>query len=251
MRKLILSLLALTIAAALHAQSNGPALELTYLYKNTGTGEQRTVTLLVRGHESLTRFFRKDTLKSRPGHGDFDISGEDDAGRQVYKNTTTGEVIFRDFMARDGNFIPCVVADPMKPLNWVFAAESKQIGKYTCKAASTEFRGRKYEVWYAEDIPVTHGPWKLSGLPGAIVEVRTSDQSHSFILTRVATIPHAEIRKPGNAQSVTIAEFVHTREQSVNDFVNRLAAALPRGAEITSVTSGDYNLETDFKDVKK
>ncbi|GAB6975196.1 GLPGLI family protein [Prevotella falsenii] len=39
-----------------------------------------------------------------------------------------------------------------------------------CKKATTNFRGRYWEVWYAEDIPISQGPWKLCGLPGMILK---------------------------------------------------------------------------------
>ena len=38
-----------------------------------------------------------------------------------------------------------------------------------CKKATTNFRGRYWEVWYTEDIPISQGPWKLCGLPGMIL----------------------------------------------------------------------------------
>ena len=39
-----------------------------------------------------------------------------------------------------------------------------------CKKATTNFRGRYWEVWYTEDIPISQGPWKLCGLPGMILK---------------------------------------------------------------------------------
>ena len=39
-----------------------------------------------------------------------------------------------------------------------------------CKKATTNFRGRYWEVWYAEELPISQGPWKLCGLPGMILK---------------------------------------------------------------------------------
>ena len=39
-----------------------------------------------------------------------------------------------------------------------------------CKKATTNFRGRYWEVWYTEEIPISQGPWKLCGLPGMILK---------------------------------------------------------------------------------
>lgn len=48
-----------------------------------------------------------------------------------------------------------------------------------------------------------------------------------------------------------MSEYVSLREKSIEDFVSALKSKLPRGAEVTVNTNGDYNLETDFSDVKK
>ena len=42
-----------------------------------------------------------------------------------------------------------------------------------CKKATTNFRGRYWEVWYTEDIPISQGPWKLCGLPGMILKANS------------------------------------------------------------------------------
>jgi GLPGLI family protein len=61
-----------------------------------------------------------------------------------------------------------VIEDTPK-FKWVITKDTKFINKYLCKKATTEFRGRKYEVWYTEKIPVSIGPWKFNGLPGLIL----------------------------------------------------------------------------------
>ena len=42
-----------------------------------------------------------------------------------------------------------------------------------CKKATTNFRGRYWEVWYTEEIPISQGPWKLCGLPGMILKANS------------------------------------------------------------------------------
>ena len=55
-------------------------------------------------------------------------------------------------------------------LNWKITNETKKIGSFTCKKATTSFKGRNYIAWFTSEIPVTYGPWKLNGLPGLILE---------------------------------------------------------------------------------
>jgi GLPGLI family protein len=56
-------------------------------------------------------------------------------------------------------------------MKWKLLSEKKIIGKFDCKKASVEFRGRTYFAWYTMEIPISLGPWKFNGLPGLILEV--------------------------------------------------------------------------------
>lgn len=58
---------------------------------------------------------------------------------------------------------------------WKLHDEIKKIGSYTCKKATTSFRGRNYTAWYTDEIPILGGPWKFDGLPGLILEVVSDD----------------------------------------------------------------------------
>lgn len=56
-------------------------------------------------------------------------------------------------------------------INWSLGESKKVICGYQCQNAETEFRGRKYKVWFTEALPSSAGPWKLQGLPGVILSV--------------------------------------------------------------------------------
>ena len=63
------------------------------------------------------------------------------------------------------------VIEPLPKMKWKLSTEQKVIGKYNCKKATVEFRGRTYEAWYTLQIPISLGPWKFNGLPGIILAV--------------------------------------------------------------------------------
>lgn len=63
-------------------------------------------------------------------------------------------------------------------IEWTILPERKQIAGYSCQKAITHFRGRTWEAWFTNLIPVSDGPWKFHGLPGLILEI--SDTQNHF-----------------------------------------------------------------------
>jgi GLPGLI family protein len=74
-----------------------------------------------------------------------------------------------------------VIVDTLPEIEWQLTAETKTIDSLSCQKAIGKFRGRTYIAWYAKEIPVAAGPWKLHGLPGLIVEAEDSLGEVKFI----------------------------------------------------------------------
>ena len=70
-------------------------------------------------------------------------------------------------------------------LNWKVCDEKKKVLGYDCQRATCSFRGRDYEAWFTEDIPMSYGPWKFSGLPGLILEVSDTKNEYHFTATGI------------------------------------------------------------------
>ncbi len=73
------------------------------------------------------------------------------------------------------------------PQNWIVSDSIKQILGHDCRAASCDFRGRTFFAWFAPDIPVKDGPWKLNGLPGLILEAYDKSGHYHFLATNIQT----------------------------------------------------------------
>lgn len=72
-------------------------------------------------------------------------------------------------------------SEKMPDFRWTFIPDTTEtVLGYECMAAGTEFRGRRYTVWFAPDIPVSAGPWKFFGLPGLILAVEESSGIFSW-----------------------------------------------------------------------
>ena len=74
-----------------------------------------------------------------------------------------------------------VTEDTEKP-SWNIMEGSDSVCGYLCQKANSEFRGKKWNVMYTEEIPTTAGPWKLQGLPGLMTYATDSEGIHTFRL---------------------------------------------------------------------
>lgn len=66
---------------------------------------------------------------------------------------------------------------------WKLSSETDTLLSYPCRKAECDFRGRHWTAWYAPDIPLSEGPWKLSGLPGLILKATDSRGHYTFTAT--------------------------------------------------------------------
>jgi len=67
--------------------------------------------------------------------------------------------------------------------NWELVEGDTIILNHPCQKAACNYHGRTWTAFYATDIPISDGPWKLCGLPGLIL--RAYDHSDSFIFNCV------------------------------------------------------------------
>ena len=69
-----------------------------------------------------------------------------------------------------------LIEEDFPVIDWTICEDSTmQVLGYDCHKATAKFRGRTWTVWYAEDIPLSIGPWKLGGLPGLILKAKCDD----------------------------------------------------------------------------
>lgn len=74
--------------------------------------------------------------------------------------------------------------EPLSEMEWQVEDSVKTILGYECTKAETDYHGRKWTAWFATDLPVSFGPWKLHGLPGLILEAN-ADNGNSFVATGI------------------------------------------------------------------
>ena len=106
----------------------------------------------------------------------------------VYKNHPAGAITVTDGLRED----QVTYRDTLNAQQWTMTDSTREVLGYTCQQATANFRGRHWTAWFATDIPISDGPWKLGGLPGLILEAYDKGHQYTFIavgLERVAEEP--------------------------------------------------------------
>lgn len=107
----------------------------------------------------------------------------------IYKNIPDGKVTERAYFDMEHWQY---TEDWEKP-KWEILDESKEIIGYQCFKAVTDYRGRKWTAWFAPEIPVQEGPWKLCGLPGLILEAYDNKEEYRFETDGLTQNPNSEV----------------------------------------------------------
>lgn len=63
---------------------------------------------------------------------------------------------------------------------WKLLPDTTRILGYKCLKATASYKGRNWMAWYAPDIPINEGPWKLCGLPGMILKAEEEKHTYTF-----------------------------------------------------------------------
>lgn len=106
---------------------------------------------------------------------------QDEIGNVIYKDFTSDSLKIREIVYLE----PYVSSEPIPEMRWNITNTTKKIGSFTAKLATTNFRGRNYNAWFTEEIPVSDGPWKFSGLPGLILEVVSENEDYKFLFKSI------------------------------------------------------------------
>lgn len=78
--------------------------------------------------------------------------------------------------------------------NWSLEKGDTTVLGYKCKKARLAYGGREWTAWYAPDLPISGGPWKLYGLPGLVLKAEDASGTHRFIAYSLFKV---------NAQAIT------------------------------------------------
>lgn len=106
---------------------------------------------------------------------------QDEIGNVIYKGFTEDSLKIREIVFLQ----PYVSSEPIPEMEWNITNTTKNIGSFITQLATTQFRGRVYNAWFTQEIPISDGPWKFSGLPGMILEVISEDGDYKFLFKAI------------------------------------------------------------------
>jgi GLPGLI family protein len=86
------------------------------------------------------------------------------------KMTVTDDIIPEDYIYEENK----------TDRKWALLNDTLMVCGYACNKAAASFGGREWTVWYAPEIAISDGPWKLYGLPGLILKASDSTGTHTF-----------------------------------------------------------------------
>lgn len=149
-----------------------------------------------------------------------------------------------------------LVGENIKKIHWQITTVSKKIGVYNTIKAIGIYRGRKYEAWFAPEIPVPFGPWKLQGLPGLILEAQ-DEKMFKFKLKEIKlneTLPKNHLQDlKKSLKIISIKQFHKEYEDEINKIISFIKSKQDRENQDGTFTKAgnDSKLEIfDEEDLK-
>lgn len=118
--------------------------------------------------------------------------------------------------------------------SWKFFADTKKLSNIICKKATINFRGRNYTAWYATEIQVPFGPWKLRGLPGLILELYDTDYYFHIIATHIKINNNEcniNVNKEELKNAMALKTYIKEKEKLIDEYYARLSSKMPKGSK--------------------
>lgn len=246
MNRFIAFLYMFLLALALLAQNSDKILvSYDYVYPNT-YGKIRTLKMSLMASPSEARYYNEtslwvDSLKSTPeGKAKYmeiikkacmTIEPDGSVSFDMRKGPTkpTNSYVFTN-LAKD-----CLThynrfgedygyyTEPLNEIQWTIVEDSTAtVLGYECVMAESNYHGRHWKAWFAPELPMPFGPWKLHGLPGLILKAEANG-GFSFTATGLENTDRiissmymqSDYSKVDRKEALKNAEFFANNEESI------------------------------------
>jgi len=171
----------------------------------------------------------KEGMKRREDGGiHLSFGSGDKFGNQIYTNFKNKKIVGRVPYSKITD--PYIFIDNWIDIDWDIKNKTKKIGEFTANKAIGSFRGREYTVWFTYDIPLPIGPWKLKGLPGAILEVKDKEGTFQvkFVSVKYPCECKDEITKPTAVRTLTLKEHLYVMDNFDAILLKKIQSRMPK-----------------------
>lgn len=221
MKKHILIYIILFISFITNAQTDNKKLrivyELTYQIDSTDNKNLRVERMLlsidnyVSSYQSERIYLKDSILKSNNPQALFSIS-KSKFRYKIYKNRAINKLN----TLHNYSVYKFEVEEKIPNLKWNIGTEEKEILNLNCIKATTSFAGRDYIAWFANEIPISDGPYKFTGLPGLIMEI--SDTKNHYTHKAVGVSYHNNKININNNNN----SYKKINKTEFNDFLKKI-----------------------------
>ncbi|MGV8945753.1 MAG: GLPGLI family protein [Lutibacter sp.] len=189
--------------------------ELTFQIDSTNTSNLETERMIlnidksISSYQSERKYLKDSILKSNNPHSVYGLS-KSQFKYEIYKNKNTNKInTLYDYAA-----YMFEIEEVTPKLKWAIHKERKKILELNCIKATTSFAGRDYIAWFTNEIPISDGPYKFTGLPGLIMEI--SDTKNHY--------KHTAIGISYQNKNITFSneEFTKISKSDFNDFLKKI-----------------------------
>ena len=141
----------------------------------------------------------------------------------------------------------------MEPQTWEIQPDTMHILGFTCQRACCKWRGRDYEAWFTEEVPISDGPYKFFGLPGLIVAIADATGEYGWKLESIEMPTNMRIylTQPLNGQEYKptdrLTELRMQWKSRLNMVKKANADAVMLGKEPTETEAPYDQIELDYK----
>lgn len=119
--------------------------------------------------------------------------------------------------------------------NWQIGTETAVIQGKKCQLATVEYKGRKYNAWFTNEIPISDGPYKFVGLPGLIIKIEDTKKQHIWELKGIEKFRNIKLNLSAYIP-VTESQYKKAVEDYIRDPMSRMRE-LKRTYGVISLTS--------------
>lgn len=157
--------------------------ELTYQIDSTDSSNLKTERMIldidksISSYESERKYLKDSLLKSNNPHLVYGLS-KSKFKYKIYKDKNSNKInTLYDYTAYKFE-----IEEIIPKLKWTTYKETKKILDINCIKATTSFAGRDYIAWFTNEIPISDGPYKFTGLPGLIMEIYDMKNHYKHIV---------------------------------------------------------------------